>query len=116
MTVNISFAGLKAWLISKNWTAHSVAVLAIGAATAITTDEQVRSLLVGIFANHPKISTGILTAAGIILKYSHSSSQAGTVATAENIMSAPNPPAPAAIAAANPLSQPAGLAQPKQGA
>ena len=103
MTINISFAGIQAWLRSKNWTAHTVAIAAVAAATAVTTDQQVRDFVLGIFQAHPKIGTGIITAAGIILKYSHSSSAAGTVATAENVMASPNAPSPAAVAAANPL-------------
>ena len=100
MTINLSFAGLIAWFKSKNITAHSIAVIAIAAATAITTDEQVRSFVTGMFQNHPKIFTGIMSAAAIILKYSHSSSAAGTVANAQSIEASPKPPTPAAVQAA----------------
>ena len=100
MTVNISMEGLSAWFRSKNITAHTVAVAAIAAATAITTDEQVRSFLVGVFQQHPKIASAIIGAAVIILKYSHSSSPAGTVANAESVLAAPNPPTATAVQAA----------------
>ena len=102
MTFNISFAGLAAWFKSKNITAHTIAAVAILAATAITTDETVRNFVLGFFQTHPKIGTGIITVAGIILKYSHSSSDAGTVAAAERVLSSPNPPTQAAVAAATP--------------
>jgi hypothetical protein len=93
---------LMAWLKSKNLTSHSIAAAAIALATLITTDQQVRDFLISTFQQHPKIGTGIVTLAGIILKYSHSSSAAGTVATAQHIELSPNPPTPAEVAAANP--------------
>lgn len=91
-----------AWLKSKNLTAHSIAVAAVALATLYTTDQQFRDFVISSFQNHPKILADITFAVGIILKYSHSSSDAGTVATAEKVMAAPNPPTPAAIAAASP--------------
>ena len=100
MTINIGLEGLTAWIKSKNITAHSVAVLAIAAATAITTDEQVRSFVMGVFQAHPKILAGITSAAVIILKYSRSSSSAGAVAVAQSIQASPNPPTQAAVTAA----------------
>lgn len=100
MAINISFAGLVAWFRSKNITAHSVAVLAIGAATLYTTDEQFRDFVISAFQNHPKILADITFAVGIILKYSHSSSNAGTVANAITIQSSPNPPTATAVQAA----------------
>jgi hypothetical protein len=93
---------LWAWLKSKNLTSHSIAAAAIALATLITTDQQVRDFLISTFQQHPKIGTSIVTIAGIILKYSHSSSPAGTVATAQQIESSPNPPTPAEVVAANP--------------
>jgi len=102
MSININIDSVVAWFKSKNVTAHSIAAVAILAATAITTDQQLRDFVLGFFTAHPKIGTGILTAAGIILKYSHSSSDAGAVAAAEKVLSSPNPPTPAAVAAATP--------------
>ena len=55
MTINISFAGIQAWLRSKNWTAHTVAIAAVAAATAVTTDQQVRDFVLGIFQAHPAV-------------------------------------------------------------
>lgn len=100
MNININFDSLIAWFKSKNVTAHTIAAVGVLAATAITTDQQVRDFVLGLFQAHPKIGTGILTVAGIILKYSHSSSAAGTVAQAEKVMASPNPPTPAAVEAA----------------
>lgn len=102
MTLNISFAGIEAWFKGKNITAHSVAALAIAFATIYTSDQQFRDFILTLVKGHPKIAADLAMAVGIILKYSHSSSAAGTVATAEKVMAAPNPPTPAAIAAASP--------------
>jgi hypothetical protein len=90
------------WLKSKSITSHSVAAVAVSLATLIMTDETVRNFVLSTFDHHPKIGSSILALAGIILKYSHSSSPAGTVATAQAIESAPNPPTPAAVEAAKP--------------
>lgn len=70
---------LIAFLKSKNITSHTVAALAISAATLISTDEQVRTFLVGAFVHHPKIATEIIALASIILKYSRGSSPTGAV-------------------------------------
>ena len=72
------------FLRSKNITSHTVVVLIIGAAGLISSDEQVRSFLVGALASHPKIASGIIGLAGIILKYSRDSSTRGA---ALNILS-----------------------------
>ena len=113
MVVNISFAGLSSWFRSKNITAHTVAVAAVTAATIITTDEQVRSFLVGVFQLHPKIVSGITGLAVIILKYGHSSSPAGVVANAQSVLASPNPPTQAAVQAAQTdPSLPGGPAKP----
>jgi len=91
---------LLAWLKSKNITAHSIAVAAVALATLYTTDEQFRDFVISAFQNHPKIMADITFAVGIILKYSHSSSDAGSVAIAEKVLASPNPPTPAAVEAA----------------
>ena len=93
---------LWAWLRSKNITAHTVAAFAIGLATLYTTDQQFRDFVISSFQNHPKILADITLLAGVILKYSHSSSDAGTMAKAQAIESAPNPPSAAAVDAATP--------------
>jgi hypothetical protein len=94
-------ASITSWVRSKNITSHSVAVAAVAFATLYTTDDQFRNFVIAAFQNHPKILADITLAAGIILKYMHSSSPAGTVASAQVIEAAPNPPTRAAVNAAD---------------
>lgn len=68
---------VKAWFASRNITSHTLAALAIGAATLISTDEQVRDFLLSALKAHPKLASDIVLLAGIILKYSRSSSASG---------------------------------------
>ena len=91
---------LLAFFRSKNITSHTVAAAVITLAGLIMSDEQVRDFVLSTFQAHPKIGTSIVALAGIVLKYSHSSSSAGTIATAEKIVAAPNPPTPAEVDAA----------------
>jgi len=95
-------SGSLAWLRSKNITSHSVAVAVISAATLIMGDESVRDWVLASFSAHPKIGTAIISAAGIILKYSHSSSPAGTMAQARQVMSEPDAPTAKQVDAATP--------------
>ena len=74
-----------AWLKSKNWTTHAVLALALPAAGIITFDPQAQQLLVDLLKSHPALAADIILLAGVIAKYSHSSSQAGTLANARNI-------------------------------
>lgn len=94
-----------AWFKSKNITAHSIALAAVAIATLYTTDEQFRDFVISAFQNHPKILANITLAVGIILKYSHSSSDAGTVAKAQTILQSPNPPSASAVEAAKPADK-----------
>lgn len=89
-----------AWIRSKNWTAHSVAVFAVAAATAYSTNEDLRNLVLSILKNHPVIVGDLGLLVGAVLKYSQSSSPAGTVAKAEAIQASPQAPSPAAVEAA----------------
>lgn len=66
-----------AWLKSKNVNSHTVAVVVIAAATAFTTDTDVRNYVLGLLQNHPKIVANLTALAAIILKYSHSSKPEG---------------------------------------
>jgi hypothetical protein len=93
---------LIAWLKSKSYLSHSVAAGAILIATLISSDLQVRNFVLEIFKAHPTLGADIIALAAIILKYSHSNSPAGTVASAQVIMASPDPPTPAAVAAAQP--------------
>lgn len=90
---------LMAWFKSKNITSHTIALAAISAAGLITSDEQVRSFLVGAFAHHPKIATEIIAVAGIILKYTRASSPVG--AEKEVVADVVNDPNATAVIAAN---------------
>ena len=90
-----------AWLKSKNWTAHTVAVLAVSIATLISSDQMVRDFVLGLFKAHPAIGTDIVALAAIILKYSRSSSPAGVVALSQNIQAGPDAPSKAAVDAAD---------------
>ena len=89
-----------AWLKSKNWTAHSVLAAAIVIAGVIKTDPQVQQILIALFAHHPAVVAQIMALAAVVLKYSHSSSAAGTIANARRIATSSNPPTETAIAAA----------------
>jgi hypothetical protein len=90
-----------AWIRSKNITAHSIAAIGVIVATLITSDQTVRNFVLELFEKHPAIGTDIVVFAGIIIKYSNSSSAAGTVAVAKVILDSPNPPTKAAVEAAD---------------
>ncbi len=92
---------LLAWLRSKNWTAHTVFVLAVTAAGIITGDPDVQQLLVTLLKAHPVAASNIILLACVIAKYTHSSSPAGTMATARTIQAAPNTPTTAQVNAAD---------------
>jgi hypothetical protein len=98
----MSLASITAWLKSKNITAHSVAVAAIFISTAIVEDQQVRDFILKLFQVHPKVGTSIVALAMIVLKYSHSSSAAGAVVAAKEVMASPTPPTREQIQAATP--------------
>jgi hypothetical protein len=89
------------WLKSKNITSHTVAVAAIFLATLISTDQQVRDFVLTIFKAHPSLGADIILLATVILKYTRSSSAAGTVAQAIVIESSPKPPTQADVNAAD---------------
>ena len=74
---------IAAFLKSRNITSHSIAVVLLAAATAITADEQVRSFLLQILVAHPKLAADILLLAGIVFKYSRGSSPVGAVGNVE---------------------------------
>lgn len=98
---------LLAWLKSKNVTSHTIAAAAIALATLITSDEQARDFMLKLFVAHPSVVPDIMLIAGVILKYSHSSSPAGTIAKAQVIEATPIPPPPtqAEVEAAKPTTK-----------
>ena len=71
---------LIAWFKSKNITTHAIAAFCISAAVFITSDPQAQQYLLELLKAHPALATDIVLMAGLIAKYSHSSSSAGTVA------------------------------------
>ncbi len=91
-----------AWVRSKNITAHSIAVAAIAFATLYTSDGQFRDFVLSLVGAHPKIVADIGALVVLILKYSRSSSSAGTVSQARVIADSPNPPTKAEVNAATP--------------
>jgi hypothetical protein len=93
---------LVAWFKSKNITSHSIAVAIVGLASLIMTDETVRNFILGFFTKRPDVGVAIVSLAGIILKYSHSSSPAGAVAQAKAVLSEPDAPTAKQVDAATP--------------
>ena len=91
-----------AWLKSKNISTHTIAVALIAAATIISSDQTVRDFILTLFKDHPIIGTDLIALAGIILKYSHSLSDAGAVANAKAILDKPDSPTVAQVDAATP--------------
>lgn len=81
-----------AWFKSKSSTSHKLAFAAVALATLITSDAQFREFLVILMQAHPTLAADIILFAGIIAKYSHSSSPAGTLATARAIQASPDAP------------------------
>lgn len=77
---------IAAWFKSKNLTAHTICAFLIAAAGIIASDQQVQDFVVALFKAHPALGSEIVAVALIIAKYSHSSSPAGTVANARNIL------------------------------
>ena len=96
-----------AWLKSKSWSTHSIAIVLASVATFITTDQQAQHFIVQMLKTHPAIATQIIAFAGIIVAYKHSQSPAGTVANAEQIMTSPNAPTSSQIEAATIPAAPA---------
>jgi len=67
-----------AWLKTKNINSHAVAAVIVAMATALVTDQQVRDFVISLFQTHPKIVSILISAAGIIFKYSHSAAAPDT--------------------------------------
>ena len=102
-------ARLKAWAKSKNITTHTIGAAIITFAAAYDSSPALRSYIANVFVGYPMVvgKIGVLCAnigAGVALwlKFSHSSSAAGTVANANVILASPAPPSPAQISAATP--------------
>ena len=90
---------MTAWFKSKNITSHSIAVFLIVFASAYSSNLYgIRDLCIELFKNHPTIPADTLLLCGLILKYTHSSSPAGTIATAQDILAEPDAPTTKEIA------------------
>lgn len=90
---------LIAWFKSKNITTHTIGLAIVGAAFAYDGSPQLRNYIGTVFTGYPVVVThiGELAAnivAGVTLwrNYSHSSSPAGTLATARTINATPDAP------------------------
>lgn len=90
-----------AWFHSKSITSHSIAAGAIVLAGLITVDPQVRDFVTSLFQAHPTLGADIVLLAGLIAKYTHSSSPAGTMATSRAIITTPDAPTKAQVDAAD---------------
>jgi hypothetical protein len=98
---------IKAWLKSKNITTHTVGMAIVAFAVAYNSSTALRDYIATLLAGYPVVVTkiGMLTTdivAGVTLwrNYSHSSSPAGTLATARAIQAAPDAPTSSQVDAA----------------
>ena len=97
-----------AWLKSKSAITHSVGVALFGFAVAYDSSKTLQENVAGLFTGHPEIvtkigliCTNVVLLAGIVAKYSHSSSNAGTVANAQAILAKPDAPTATQVEAAS---------------
>ena len=91
---------LIAWAKSKNWTTHTVIAAAIGLAGLIAADPAIQDWIKTTLAAHPQLASLIVLASLAVAKNSHSSSPAGTLATARTITSSGDAPTAAQVDAA----------------
>ena len=91
---------LIAWAKSKNWTTHTVIAAAIGLAGLIAADPAIQDWIKTTLAAHPQLASLIVLASLAVAKNSHSSSDAGTLATARTITSSGDAPTAAQVDAA----------------
>ena len=82
---------LVAWFKSKNWTTHTVIGAAITLAGIIAMDPALQDWIKTTLAAHPQLASLIVLTSLAVAKNSHSSSAAGTLATANFIRSDKNP-------------------------
>jgi hypothetical protein len=96
---------LVAWFKARSITSHAIAAFFVAAAGLVTEDQQVRSLLVGVFSAHPKLVGEIIAVAGIILRYSNPSSPAGAVVAGKAALDSPSAPTASQVEAADPKTK-----------
>jgi hypothetical protein len=106
-SMNSFWQTLLAWCRSKNITTHTIGAAIIGFAVAYDSSSQLRDYIGTLFTGFPVVVTTLGTlcaniAAGVALwrNYSHSSSPAGTLATARQIQTQPDAPTAAQVDAA----------------
>jgi len=79
-----------AWIKSKNWKTHTVIVGAASLAITIASDSAIQDWIKTTLAAHPQLASLIVLASIAVAKQSHSSSDAGTLANANDIKFGPN--------------------------
>lgn len=79
-----------AWFKSKNWTTHTVIAGAILLAGTIAADPAIQDWIKTTLAAHPQLASLIVLASIAVAKNTHSSSPAGTLATANAIKYGPD--------------------------
>jgi hypothetical protein len=90
-----------AWLKSKNWSTKTVLSGAAGLAAWVAFDPGIQGWLKTSLAAHPQLAAFIVLGSIALAKQSHSSSDAGTLATARAIKAAPDTPTVAQVDAAD---------------
>jgi hypothetical protein len=85
------------WFRSKNWTTHTVIAGAVSLAIFIAADPAIQGWIKTTLAAHPQLASLIVLASIAVAKNSHSSSAAGTLATARVINAAPDTPTSAQV-------------------
>ena len=90
-----------AWFKSKNISTHVVIAGSIALAGIIATDPAIQDWIKTTLAAHPQIASLIVLASLAVAKNSHSSSAAGTLATARAITAAPDAPTASQVDAAS---------------
>lgn len=95
------FTRVSAWFLSKSWTSHTVAAALVTLAGILAFDLRAQQLVTALFKGHPEAASEIILVAGLIAKYTHSSSPAGTVAAAKVIVASADAPTASQIEAAS---------------
>ena len=81
---------ISVWFRSKNWTTHTVIAGAITLAGLIAMDPAIQEWIKTTLAAHPQLASLIVLASIAVAKNAHSSSPAGTLATANAIKFGPD--------------------------
>lgn len=88
------------WFRSKNWTTHTVIAGAVSLALVVASDPAIQDWIKVTLSLHPQLASLIVLASIAVAKNSHSSSPAGTLATARVINALPDAPTASEIDAA----------------